>query len=215
LRERSLWCASLGHFCSNYVWYFVLSWIPYYLVHERGWSMTQMAQIGGGAYLLMALTTMITGWATDSWIASGASPTRVRKSFLATGAGLGAFCTFGCAMADAKTSVFLFCLACAAFGLVTPNIMAVAQSLAGANAAGRWVGIQNCIATIAGLVAPFLTGVLADRTGNFLLAFMIAAAICALGGIAWVFGVGPVLPINWARRDRLSDPVAPATAPTN
>lgn len=211
LRERSLWGASLGHFCANYVWYFVLSWMPYYLVHERGWSMTQMAKIGGGAYLMMALTTMITGWATDGWIASGSSPTIVRKSFLGAGTGLVAVCIFGCAMASAGPSVFLFSLACAAIGLVSPNIYAVAQSLAGANAAGRWVGIQNCIGNIAGLVAPFLTGVLVDRTGNFVLAFMIAAAISALGGIAWVFGVGPVSQIDWASQNRPVAAEAPAT----
>ena len=214
LRESSLWGASLGHFCANYVWYFVLSWMPYYLTHERGWSMTQMAKIGGGAYLLMALMTMLTGWATDRWIASGATATRVRKSFLGVGTGLGAICILGCSMASAELSVFLFCLACAAFGLVSPNIYAVAQSLAGANAAGRWVGIQNCIGNIAGLVAPLLTGVLVDRTGNFALAFMIGAVICALGGIAWLFGVGQVTQIDWARRNRPVAVSRAAPAPT-
>jgi len=202
LRERSLWGASLGHFCLNYVWYFVLSWIPYYLVHERGWSMTQMATIGGGAYLLMALTTLLTGWDTDRRIAAGSSPTKVRKSFLGAGCGVSALCVAGCAVASTGASVFLFMLACAAFGLVTPNTYAVAQTLAGATAAGRWMGIQNCIGNGAGLIAPLLTGVLVDRTGNFMLAFMLAAAMCLLGGIAWIFGVGRVSPIDWARRNR-------------
>jgi ACS family D-galactonate transporter-like MFS transporter len=213
LRERSLWGASLGHFCVNYVWYFVLSWIPYYLMHERSWSMTQMATIGGSAYLLMALTCMITGWDTDRRIAAGSSPTKVRKSFLATGSGVAAVCIAGCAVASTETSVFLFMLACAAFGLVSPNIYAVAQTLAGPTAAGRWMGIQNCIGNIAGLIAPFLTGVLVDQTGNFMLAFMVAAAMCVLGGIAWIFGVGPVSQIDWARRNRPSV-MAPKVAPT-
>jgi ACS family D-galactonate transporter-like MFS transporter len=208
LHERSLWGASLGHFCANYVWYFVLSWMPFYLVHERHWSVMQMARIGGSAYLLMALATMTTGWLTDRLIASGSSRTIVRKSFLAIGAGVAAVCVAGCAVVDAGTSVFVFMLACAAFGLVSPNIYAVAQTLAGANAAGRWVGIQNCIGNFAGIVAPFLTGVLVDRTGNFVLAFMIAAAVCALGGIAWVFAVGPVAQIDWARQAQL--PASPA-----
>ena len=214
LQERSLWGASLGTFCANYVWYFVLSWIPYYLVHERGWSMTQMAKIGGGAYLLMALTTIVTGWATDRWIASGASATRSRKSILGVGAGLAAVFILGCAMTSAATSVFLFSLACAALGLVFANIWAVAQSLAGANAAGRWVGIQNCIGNIAGVVAPFLTGVIVDRAGNFVLAFTIAAGVSALGGVAWIFGIGPVEQIDWARRNRPAA-LAPAAVPTN
>ncbi|HEV7777610.1 MAG TPA: MFS transporter [Luteibacter sp.] len=205
LRQRSLWGASLGHFCSNYAWYFVLSWIPYYLVHDRAWSLAQMANIGGGAYLSMAVTTMITGWYTDRRIASGASPTVLRKAFMGVGFGIAAVCIAGSAMASANVSVGLFTIACAAFGLVTPNIYGVAQSLAGATATGRWMGIQNCIGNIAGFFAPFLTGVLVDRTGSFVLAFMIAAAMCVLGAIAWIFVVGPVAPIDWRLRAAFSE----------
>jgi MFS transporter, ACS family, D-galactonate transporter len=212
LRERSLWGASVGHFCANYVWYFVLSWIPYYLVHERGWSMRQMAMIGGVAYLLMALTTLITGWDMDRRIASGASVTRVHKSFLGAGAVLTAVTILGCAVAGAGASVLLFCLACAAMGLVSPSVYAVAQVLAGESAAGRWVGIQNCIGNMAGLVAPLLTGILIDRTGHFGAAFAITGIICAGGGLAWIFGIGPIAQIDWAGRGR---PIAVAvqTAP--
>ncbi len=213
LRERSLWGASLAHFCGNYVYYFVLAWVPYYLVHERGWSLTQMAKIGGSAYLLMALVGLLTGWITDRWIASGSSVTKIRKTFLGTGCVLSAVFIIGCAMAGTGTSVVLLLLTCASFGLVAPNIYAVAQTLAGGNAAGRWVGIQNCLGNIAGLIAPVLTGVLVDRTGNFMLAFWIAAVVCALGGVAWVFGVGPVAQIDWSRRNRLSGVVAPVAVP--
>jgi MFS family permease len=211
LRERSLWGAGLGHFCANYGWYFVLSWIPYYLVHDRGWSLRQMATIGGSAYLLMALTTMISGWAMDARIAAGASVTRVRKSFLGTGAAVGAACILGCAITGVGASAFLFCLACTAFGLVSPNIYAIGQSLAGEQAAGRWVGIQNCIGNIAGLVAPLLTGILVDRTGSFVLAFLVAAAVYAGGGLAWILIVGPVAPIDWAHR---REPIAGAVRMT-
>lgn len=213
LRERSLWGASLAHFCSNYVWYFVLSWIPYYLVHERHWSIPEMATIGGSAYLLMAVTSLLTGWDSDRRIASGSSPTVVRKSFLGIGSGVSAICIGGCAFASDGVSVFLFLLACAAFGLVSPNIYAVAQSLAGANAAGRWVGIQNCIGNTAGIVAPFLTGFLADQTGNFMLSFAIASAVCVLAGFGWTIGIGPVSQIDWTRRDRLSVSARPVAAP--
>ena len=44
-----------------------------------------MAKIGGSADLLMGLMSMLTGLATERWIAAGASATVVRKSFLGTG----------------------------------------------------------------------------------------------------------------------------------
>src|SRR5687768_2372239 len=39
LRQRALWGGMMGTFCSNYAFYFVFSWLPLYLVHERGLSL--------------------------------------------------------------------------------------------------------------------------------------------------------------------------------
>ncbi len=36
LRQRGLWGASLGHFAGNYNFYFILAWLPEYLVKARG-----------------------------------------------------------------------------------------------------------------------------------------------------------------------------------
>jgi MFS family permease len=172
-----------------------------------------MATIGGSAYLLMAMVCLFTGWYTDRRIAAGSSPSIVRKSFLGAGSGLSAVLILSSAFASDGASVVLFLLACASFGLVSPNVYAVAQSFAGASAAGRWVGIQNCIGNGAGLVAPFLTGVLIDRTGNFTLAFLITSAVCVVAGLAWTIGIGPVAEIDWARRDRVSVANRVAIAP--
>jgi sugar phosphate permease len=49
--------------------------------------------------------------------------------------------------------------------------------------------MQNCVANIAGIVAPVLTGFLVERTGHFSAALTFAAAIAAVGALAWVFGV--------------------------
>jgi MFS family permease len=208
LRERSLWGASLGHFCGNYVWYFVLTWIPYYLVHERHWSIVQMSKIGGAAYLLMAFAAMATGWYADRRIAAGSSPTIVRKTSIGIGAAITAVCMLGCGIADNEVSAALLLLACFGFGFVSPNIFAVGQSIAGPGAAGKWIGVQNCLANIAGIIAPFLTGVLVDRTGNFLVPFYIAAAISLLGGLFWIFGVGSIAPIDWSSRAQATRPRA-------
>jgi MFS family permease len=44
LRQSSFWGAATGHFCGNYLLYFLISWLPYYLVQERHLSMTSMAE---------------------------------------------------------------------------------------------------------------------------------------------------------------------------
>jgi MFS family permease len=46
LRLRSAWGTCCGLWCGNYVNYFLLTWMPYYLVRELHFSMQTMARIG-------------------------------------------------------------------------------------------------------------------------------------------------------------------------
>jgi len=60
LSRRALWGSCLGAFCQTYALYLVLSWLPMYLIKERGLSLPAMAQIGAGVYALSALTSVLT-----------------------------------------------------------------------------------------------------------------------------------------------------------
>jgi multisubunit Na+/H+ antiporter MnhF subunit len=83
-------------------------------------------------------------------------------------------------------------------GFSSPGTFAISQILAGPNAAARWVGIQNALANVAGMVAPLLTGELVQRTHHYTSAFVVAALINVLGVFAWVRMVGRVAPVRWA-----------------
>ena len=89
VRSRSAWGTCIGLFSGNYVSYFLITWLPYYLVRERHFSMVNMAKIGGVAYLLGACFCTLGGWLSDRWIAAGATPTLVRKAFTGGGTRLG------------------------------------------------------------------------------------------------------------------------------
>jgi hypothetical protein len=49
------------------------------------------------------------------------------------------------------------------------------------------------------VVAPALTGLVVDRTGQFFWPFLITAAVSLLGALSWVFLVGPVTPAEWGQ----------------
>ena len=57
LRQRSAWGSFGGLFCTNYFWYFLLTWLPSYLVRERHFSMNKMAVVGAAAYFAIGVTT--------------------------------------------------------------------------------------------------------------------------------------------------------------
>ncbi|MGB8476408.1 MAG: MFS transporter [Candidatus Acidiferrum sp.] len=199
LKQRSAWGTFAGLFSYNYLSYFLLTWLPFYLVRERHFSMQNMGKIGGAAYLILAASAMISGWLSDVWIASGGTPTRVRKTF--TTLGLGAASCFCIAVVvfafDSRLALFFLFATCAAAGLCTSNLWAITQTLAGPNAAGKWTGLQNFVGNFAGIVSPALTGLVVERTGHFFWAFAVASGVLMAGAISWAFIVGPVEPVQW------------------
>ena len=66
LRLRSAWGTFFGLFCANYFWYFLLTWLPLYLVKERHFSMERMATVGSLAYFAIAVTSVTCGWLARS-----------------------------------------------------------------------------------------------------------------------------------------------------
>jgi ACS family D-galactonate transporter-like MFS transporter len=210
VRHRSSWGTWIGHFCANYFLYFLLTWLPFYLVRERHFSVDSMARIGGSTFLMAALSSPICGWLSDRWISAGATPTRVRKIFM----GAGMFCNglflVGCAVAPDKLLVVLLLLAGASFGLVSSNLNAITQTLAGPHAVGRWMGAQNFVANLAGAVAPALTGFLVGRTGTFYWPFLITSLIAWIGALHWVLVVGPVETVVWKMQPKAIAPDVPA-----
>jgi MFS family permease len=198
LRQRGLWGAALGHFASNYSFYFILAWLPFYLVRARGFSMDAMAWIASWAYLLNAASALLMGWAADRWIRSGRSPDGIYKGAMVVNHVGGIACMAGMVMLPAFGSIaalFAYEIVC---GLASPGVFAIPQIMAGPRAAGRWVGVQNAIGNMAGFAAPALTGILVDQTGQFELAFALAAAVNLLGLVGWVWVLPPIAPLDWA-----------------
>jgi MFS family permease len=196
-RQPAAWGASLGHFCGNYAFYFVVSWLPLYLVKAQGFSLSQMAELGGVIYVVYALSAQATGWICDRWMHAGASDTRARKTFLVSASVGAAICMLACAFGGALTAIVALLLAAVFFGFATPNIFAAGQTLAGPAAAGKWIGLQNAIANIAGVIAPIVTGFVVDRTGQFASAFLIAGAVSVTGAVGWGLIVRRIEPVRW------------------
>ena len=202
LRMRSAWGTCVGLFCGNYVSYFLITWLPFYLVRERNFTMDRMAKIGGSAYLLAACFSTLSGWLSDRWIMAGETPTRVRKTFVGGGIALAGIFLGLSAVSGPVACVALLLLGVTFFGVSASNVWAITQTLAGPQAAGRWTGFQNFIGNLAGVVVAAITGFVVDRTGHFYWAFAILTAIALTGTTSWFFLVGPVEQAAWHTKPR-------------
>jgi MFS family permease len=198
LWRRELWGACLGHFASNYGYYFIVSWLPFYLIRSRGFSMGSMVAIASWAYLLNALSALAMGWLADRWIRAGRSATIVYKGIMAANHIAGIACMIGMVMLPAAGSIAALFVFEIVSGCSYPGLFAIPQILAGPRATARWVGVQNAAGNVAGLIAPAITGVLVDQTGLFDVAFALAAAVNVLGLIGWVLMLPKISPIRWA-----------------
>jgi ACS family D-galactonate transporter-like MFS transporter len=198
LRQRSFWGTCAGHFSCNYLFYFMITWLPTYLVLERHLSMATMTGVAGLYYSVDALSAIASGWLQDFWIRQGYTPTLVRKSAMAIGFSVAAVAIAGCAVAGPNTYVPWLMAAGVGCGMTGPGLFTFPQTLAGTQAVGRWYGWQNGFANLAGVVGPSLTGFVLQWTGNFRAPFGITVALCVAGGLAWVFIVGRVEQVRWA-----------------
>ena len=197
LQQRSAWGTCLCQFSFNYASYFLVTWLPFYLIRQRHLSMSEMARVGGFVYLLFAASATVFGKLSDRWIVAGSSPTTVRKGIATLGnIGMG---TFLAASGVAPDSIYLWTLSLAGIcmGMSSCNIWAMTQTLAGKDTVGRWTGVQNFVGNFAGAVAPWLTGYLLDTTGHFYWAFFITTAVVWIGAVSWIFIVGPIEQVDW------------------
>lgn len=199
--RKDAWGTFLGNFCYTYAYYFLLTWLPLYLVKERHVTLEMMGVLGSIPFWGGALSAVFCGWLSDRLIRRGGSPTRVRKTFVVSGLLLSTVSVPAAMVSDLKVSIALLCLAYVAFGMYASNHWAITQTLAGAEAAGKWTGLQNTVGNLSGIIAPNVTGFLIEGTGNYFWAFVSPAIIAVAGVFCYLFMVGPVAPVNWASNE--------------
>lgn len=204
LRQRSAWGTFAGLFAYNYLWYFFITWLPIYLERERHFSVQAMSVVTSLAFLILAISALLSGWLSDKWIAAGATPTRVRKTFTGTGPVIASSIVLVGIVASHSLAVAILILACIGLGMCTSNLWAVTQTLAGPATSGKWTGLQNFTGNLAGWIAPTLIGLIVQRAGNYFWVFVIAGGVTLLGAAAWVFLVGPIEPVQWPKPDSTS-----------
>jgi MFS family permease len=200
LQQRSAWGTFAGLFAYNYVWYFFITWLPTYLIRERQFSLRSMSIVTSLAFFILAISALASGWLSDKWIAAGATPTRVRKTFTGVGPLIASSILLVGIVGDHRIAVAILILVCIGLGMCTSNLWSVTQTLAGPATSGKWTGLQNFTGNLAGWLAPTLIGLILQRTGNYFWAFVITSMVSLLGAAAWIFAVGPIRPAAWPSR---------------
>jgi MFS family permease len=197
LSQRGLWAAMLGTFCGNYMFFLMFTWLPLYLVQERGLSLPMTSLYTSLFYWAEAASVFCSGWVIDRWIVSGATANRAYKTALGISCTAVGLCLLLCSRVDIALLPFVLILMGVADGLAGPSNCSMTQIMAGPVATGRWMGLQNAVGNVAGITAPIITGYIVQATGHYAAAFVVASVIALVGVFAWLVLMPTVRPVQW------------------
>jgi MFS family permease len=196
LGKWPLWSMSLVHALGNYCFYFLIAWLPLFLTGPRGFTIPEMTMLATLGYAVQGVCALGYGHFSDWWTRSGRSEAICRRWMMVASQFLAAGAILGLAFAhSALVIAILLCLAGAATASLSLNLYAVAQMFSGPRAAGTWVGMQNAIGNLSGIIGPVITAYVIKQAG-WDSALMLTAAIAAIGAIWWAIGVPRIEPVK-------------------
>jgi MFS family permease len=167
LTSPVMWGIILGTYCYMYFVYYCMTWMPLYFKEQHGMSITQMGWYSGVSFGGMAAVAALAGFAADWLIGKGRDPINVRKGFTIAGFVMAATQTISVFTDSVPMMIFFTVFSLCGLGLATANYWALTQTLVPGGSIALVVGIQNTAANLAGIVAPWLTGWMIQKTGSF------------------------------------------------
>lgn len=183
LKTRAFWLISFGHASALMVVFAVMSHVAVHLTDGLKFSLPLAAQ----------LVALMTSMSVLGQLLGGLLGDRLNKRLVATGA------MFGHAvglllLANARSVAWVIAFAVIhglAWGLRGPIMQAIRADYFGRRAFAQILGISNIIVTSGTIVGPLLAGMLADASGDYRLAFMLLAAVAALGSSFFILATPP------------------------
>jgi ACS family glucarate transporter-like MFS transporter len=179
LTNQTFWAMSLSILLSSYYWYFVLTWVPSYLILSRGFSTLGMGRVVSTALFTMAVVNVLAGSAVDK-LAARIGVFRARLGFAVVGwAGTAAILLL-LVTPDRSWALPILTFSMCATGIGNSNFWTIAQHVPPKNLVGRTIGYLNTLSQVAGMAAPVITGWILGPQKHF-------------GPAIFVAGVCPVL----------------------
>ena len=176
-----------------YAFFFFVSWLPGYLVLERGMTVLRTGIVASLPFWAGMLGTLGGGWLGDYLIRRGVSVTASRKTMIGSGMAAATVLVITAAFIEQTwLAVTLLTLSVGCLRLTTGSVNSIAIDLAPRSMVGSLTSIQNFFGHTGGLLAPIVTGFIVEATGSFVGALVAAGGMALFSGICYVFVLGKV-----------------------
>lgn len=191
LSQAPFWALVFTFFCTSWIFYVLLSWMPSYFASVHGLPVARSGYYSMVSWLVMFLLMNAAGWASDSLVRRGWTTTRTRKCMTSIGlfgAGLMLVLIPRAGSPEQALTLFSFTLGflALAYSSEAPNVLDIAPRYADV-----LFGILNTFGSIPGVIGVALTGILIQATGAYDSVFWIAGTLALSGGLVFLlFGTG-------------------------
>lgn len=186
LKHRSVLGIFLGFFAYDYAWFVFITWLPRYLKKERGFTDGEMGVYSAVPFLVMSVIIVLSGMLSDALVRMGHDEKRIRKIFIITGLAICCLIVPAGLVADKMTAVWLLTISLCGLGISSPNTWTLTQAVCEKKIVGTVSGIQNFGGNLGGILAPALTGFIA-QSNSFALALALVGAVLIVGMLAYGF----------------------------
>ncbi|MES2258753.1 MAG: MFS transporter [Pseudomonadota bacterium] len=207
LSSPVVWGGMITNFCYGYFTFYCMTWMPAYLVEQRGLSLAKSGLYTFFSFAGIAIVAAVAGWAADRIIARGNDPIRVRKAFIIAGFIGGCTVLLGAYADTLEMALFWNVLSLSLLGLATANNLALSRlTLIPKQAIGSVTGVQQVATSLAGGVAASLSGWLLHISGSYDLPMMVIFVFLLIGAAATAILFRP----EWA--PKVTAELAPKTS---
>ncbi|TKI02630.1 MFS transporter [Martelella alba] len=188
-RYRAIWGMILGWFC--YIWMFnILSYfVPLYLLKTEHIDLKSAGFLTSLPFFAGIIGAFIGGWVSKLLVDRNiASPLTAKRAVISICALFGGLALMAAPFFPGLTAtIVLLSIGMAMLASVSANGWALPGDVAPRSMVGSVGGIQNFGGYFAGSLSPLVTGLIADATGSYALAFISGGLIAACAAVCYWF----------------------------
>ncbi|MEP6716092.1 MAG: MFS transporter [Terriglobia bacterium] len=163
VRTRAAVALCLARTFTDPVIYFVIFWLPAYLVKERGFNQKMIGQYSWVPFIFGGIAYVLGGWLSGRLMTSGWTLPRARKRIML----LGALCLPVAIAApfapNAGLAIAAICFITFGHGFWTANLQAMPADLFPGHEVGTVSGFSGMGGAIGGMIANLCTGYVVSR----------------------------------------------------
>jgi ACS family glucarate transporter-like MFS transporter len=186
----------MAKFCGDYLYYMFLTWVPSYLMMERGFSILKMGIYASLPFLTAFIVQPIVGYVSDWLVRKGTSLTVARKGVLITAQLCAASIIAVGYVDDPMVAVAILTLNVAAGSTIGGMMFTLSTEVAPKGMMGTVTGAMNTVGALAGILAPTITGFIVKITGTFQLALAISGLLLLFAACTVLFIIPAIKPME-------------------